>query len=53
MIRCAPFRVSSRYDRNLPAGDFGTELRVGATRDELDLIGHLIEHDQVDLKWLW
>lgn len=29
---------------DIPIGDQSTELRVGAPRDEFDIVGHLIEH---------
>jgi hypothetical protein len=29
---------------HVPTSDLGTELRVRAARDELNLVGHLIEH---------
>jgi hypothetical protein len=33
---------------NIPTRDQSTELRVGAPGDELDFVGHLIEHG-----WYW
>lgn len=39
-----PARPESRTVANIPTGNQRTEFPVGAPRDELDFIGHLIEH---------
>jgi hypothetical protein len=36
----------AQNDDNIPTGDLGTDLRVGAPRDEFDFVRHLVQHCQ-------